>query len=449
MMSSKFLRKRPNRRVGAALACLAVAAVAGGHAIAQTNSLNPFGVFTDSGPATAEDKARREQVRTALYNRLAPALRMEVPFVSEAALGGLDQAIYRYRQIVAAGGWQPISGKVTLRPGDKSVEIATIRRHLVMEGDLDPSAESGGAFDQVFADGLARFQIRNGLRVSGFVDQRTMRALNVPAEERLRQLEANVPRVRALLKINAAPRYVLVNVPAFTLQAVEEGHVALDSSTVVGKPQRATPEVSAKIVEVNFFPTWSVPDTVARYDLIPAIRKDINYFYAQRFNVMAAWGAPPIDPQAVDWASPQVASYKFRQDPGPQNALGLVRINMPNKHSVYLHDTPLKSLFTQSARPFSSGCVRVERVFDLAAWLLGRQKGWDLARVEEQVGSGQKLDVKLAKPVPVHFGYLTAFAGTNGVAHFRPDIYGRDSFFGGPDDQQDTVVAQQIHAVTP
>ncbi len=97
------------------------------------------------------------------------------------------------------------------------------------------------------------------------------------------------------------------------------------------------------------------------------------------------------------------ASYKFRQDPGPQNALGLVRINMPNKHSVYLHDTPLKSQFGQSARALSSGCVRVERVFDLAAWLLGPQKGWDLARVEEQVASGQKLDVKLVKPVPVHF----------------------------------------------
>jgi murein L,D-transpeptidase YcbB/YkuD len=162
---------------------------------------------------------------------------------------------------VAAGGWQQISGKVTLRPGDKSVDIATIRRHLVMEGDLDPSAESGGTFDQVLADGLARFQIRNGLRVSGFVDQRTVRALNVPAEERLRQLEASVPRVRALLKFNAAPRYVLVNVPGFTLQAVENGHVALDSATVVGKPQSATPEVSAKIVEVNFVPTWSVPDT--------------------------------------------------------------------------------------------------------------------------------------------------------------------------------------------
>ncbi len=115
------------------------------------------------------------------------------------------------------------------------------------------------------------------------------------------------------------------------------------SNVVVGKPARATPQVSAKIVEVNFYPTWSVPDIVAQNDLIPTIRKDPNYFYEQHFNVMRDWRSPPLDPASIDWASPQVVSYKFRQDPGPQNALGVVRINMPNKHSVYMHDTPLKT----------------------------------------------------------------------------------------------------------
>lgn len=445
----KFLRRQSTSRVRlAALVGALLAAAAASHAGAQSG-FNPYGVFTDSGPSTAEDKARRQQARSDLYNRHAPALRMDVPFVSDAALANLHQAIARYREVVAAGGWPQISGKVTLRPGDTNVEIATIQQRLALEGDLDPAAAHGGRFDDAFADGLARFQIRNGLAVSGFVDKRTVRALNVPAEERLQQLQANVARLEALLKINKAPRYVLVNVPAFTLQAVEGGQVALDSATVVGKPQRATPQISAKIVEVNFYPTWSVPDSVARADLIPAIRKDPNYLHSLRFNVLPAWGAPPLDPATVDWMSPQVASYKFRQDPGPQNALGVVRINMPNKHSVYLHDTPLKSLFGQSARAFSSGCVRVERVQELSAWLLGPQK-WELGRVEEQIASGQKLDVKLAKPVPVHFVYLTAFAGSNGAAHFRADIYGRDASFGyGPDDQQDAIVAQQVRAVTP
>jgi L,D-transpeptidase YcbB len=361
---------------------------------------------------------------------------------------GLEQAILRYQQIVASGGWQPISGKVTLRQGDTSAEIAAIRQRLVLEGDLPPSAGRSPKFDQEFLDGLARFQIRNGLRVTGFVDSRTLRALNVSADERLRQLQTNLSRVRKLMSISKTPRYVLVNVPAYTAQAIEHNQVALDSAVVVGKPQRATPSIAAKIVEVNFYPTWSVPDTVARNDLIPTIRQDPNYFYEQRFNVMRDWGSAPLDPATVDWASPQVVSYKFRQDPGPQNALGLVRINMPNKHAVYMHDTPLKALFSQSLRAFSSGCVRVERVFELVAWLLSDQ-GWTLAKVEDQIASGKKIDVKLKSPVPVHFVYLSAFATEYGIAQFRPDIYGQDAGFGVDMDDQDAVVLQESRAITP
>ena len=206
----------------------------------------------------------------------------------------------------------------------------------------------------------------------------------MPAQERLAQLETNLKRIQGLMSINKAPRYVLVNVPDFVAQAVDHGNLALDTNVVVGKPARATPQVSAKIIEVNFYPTWSVPDIVAQNDLIPAIRRDPNYFYEQHFNVMKDWQAPPLDPASIDWASPQVASYKFRQDPGPQNALGVVRINMPNKHSVYMHDTPLKRLFGQSARAFSSGCVRVEKVSELVAWLLSGQNGWTLEKVEAQ-----------------------------------------------------------------
>jgi len=251
-----------------------------------------------------------------------------------------------------------------------------------------------------------------------------------------------------MMSIDKAPRYVLVNVPAFVAQAVQNGNLALESNVIAGKPARATPAVSARIVEVNFYPSWTVPEIVAQQDLIPKIRKDPSYFSEEHFAVMTDWKSPPLDPATVDWNSPQVVSYKFRQDPGPFNALGVVRINMPNKYSVYMHDTPLKQLFGQSARAFSSGCVRVEKVLELVAWLLG-EKGWTLEKVQAQIDSGKKIDVKLPRPVPVHFVYLTAFASGNGIAQFRPDIYGRDSSFGEPDDQQDAVVAQQSRAVTP
>src|SRR5665809_66029 len=143
------------------------------------NQFNPFGAFTDSGPVTKEEKARREQARTDLYDRLSPDYRMNVPFVSEAAIMGLQQAIQRYQQIVAAGGWPPIPDRVTLRQGDTSAEIAAIRQRLVLEGDLPQSSRRNPKFDQEFLEGVARFQIRHGLRVTGFVDSRTLRALNV------------------------------------------------------------------------------------------------------------------------------------------------------------------------------------------------------------------------------------------------------------------------------
>ena len=450
MIFDKLFRQRPRFR--SVLSAMALAGAFGAFLMASQagaqNQFNPFGAFTDSGPVTKEERARREQARTDLYDRLSPDYRMNVPYVSEAAIMGLQQAIQRYQQIVAAGSWPPIPDRVTLRQGDTSAEITAIRQRLVLEGDLPPSSGRNPKFDQEFLEGLARFQIRHGLRVTGFVDSRTLRALNVSAVERLRQLQTNLSRVQKLMSISKAPRYVLVNVPAYTAQAIEHNQVALDSPVVVGKPQRATPAVAAKIVEVNFYPTWSVPDIVARNDLIPTIRKDPNYFYEQRFNVMRDWGASPLDPAEVDWASPQVVSYKFRQDPGPQNALGLVRINMPNKHAVYMHDTPLKALFSQSARAFSSGCVRVERVFDLVAWLLGDQ-GWTLAKVEDQIASGKKIDVKLKKPVPVNFVYLSAFAAGNGLAQFRPDIYGQDAGYGMDMDEQDAVVLRESRAITP
>jgi murein L,D-transpeptidase YcbB/YkuD len=379
-----------------------------------------------------------------LRDRLAPAYRMTIPFVSEAAVVALQQGIERYRQIVAAGGWPAVPTGSTIRLGDSGSEVALIRRQLALSGDLAGDNRSP-RFDQEFQDGLGRFQIRNGLRVSGFVDSRTLAALNVSAAERLQQLETNLARVRSLMRINNAPRYVLVNVPAYTLQAIDNGTVALDSNVVVGKPTRATPAVSASIVEVNFYPSWNVPTSIAKADLIPKLQKDPAYFVNEHFSVLA--GSGEVDPHSIDWSRPQAANYRFIQKPGSFNALGIVRINMPNKHTVYMHDTPLKQLFNQSQRAFSSGCVRVERVLDVVAWLLA-PAGWSPGKVQAAADGGRKIDVKLPRPVPVHFVYLTAFVTENGAVQFRPDIYGRDAPEGADDDGS-AVVAQQRSAVTP
>ncbi|HEX7531783.1 MAG TPA: peptidoglycan-binding protein, partial [Methyloceanibacter sp.] len=262
------------------------------HQAGAFDPLNPFSSFTDSGPVTPEEKEKRNHQRTDLYDRLSPAYRIDVPFVSQASITALEQAIAHYRQIVAQGGWPVTTDKVTIRQGDTSSDIATIRQHLIIEGDIQGGSGRNPTFDQEFLEGLARFQIRNGLRVSGFVDSRTLAALGVSAPERLRQLESNLARIQGLMVINKAPRYVLVNVPAFVAQGVQNGALSFESNVIAGKPARATPQVSAKIVEVNFFPTWSVPEIVAQQDLIPKIRKDPGYFSEEHFSVMTDWKSP-------------------------------------------------------------------------------------------------------------------------------------------------------------
>jgi L,D-transpeptidase YcbB len=431
-------------RTAAALALLAAAPAIPANA-GILDPLNPF-ASGNTGPVTPEEKARRDQARTELYDRLSPGYGMSVPFVSDAAAAALQQGIEQYRQIVASGGWPQVPGNTALRPGDTGSEIVAVRRQLAVTGDLPSGGRASPVFDSEFQDALARFQIRNGLRVSGFLDSRTYAALNVSAPERLQQLQTNLARVKSLLKINKAPRYVLVNVPAFTLQAVDRGNLALTSNVVVGKPARATPAVSAQVVEVNFYPTWTVPETIAQQDLIPKLRKDPSYFTEEHFSVVAKSGS--LNPTNIDWNGPDVANYRFVQDPGTFNALGVVRINMPNKYSVYMHDTPLKQLFRQSQRAFSSGCVRVQQVLDLVAWLLGPQ-GWTSEKVQAAAEDGKNLNVKLANSVPVHFVYLTAFVSENGMVQFRPDIYGRDAPGADDTEGQSAVVAQQRSSVTP
>ena len=193
-------------RLGAIAAVAALVVVVSAPVIAGI--LDPLNPFSNSnvGPVTPEEKARRDQARTELYDRLSPGYAMSVPFVSEAAVASLQQGVERYRQIVAAGGWPAMPGNTSLRPGDTGAEIVAARRQFALSGDLQGDGRSSPVFDREFQDALARFQIRNGLRVSGFLDSRTYAALNVSAQERLKQLETNLVRVRSMLKFNKAPR---------------------------------------------------------------------------------------------------------------------------------------------------------------------------------------------------------------------------------------------------
>jgi murein L,D-transpeptidase YcbB/YkuD len=320
-----------------------------------------------------------------------------------------------------------ISSTRLIRPGDDDERVAVVRRRLAMTGDWKGGSMSSFSFDGDLEAAVRRFQERHGIRVSGRLDNPTIQAMNVPVQARIAQLKLNYRRLEELLGQRPEERYVLVNVPGYQLEAVYQNVVEMRHRVIAGKPERQTPQVRAHIKALNFFPFWRVPESVATLDLIPRLQKEPEYLQKEQIRVLnGAYNGPEVDATQIDWRQADSTRLRFRQDPGPQNALGLVRLDMPNEHGVYMHDTPMKPLFGQRARAFSAGCVRVQDVFALAAWVARDEPGMDRNRVDEIVTSGQATDITLKAPMPVYFDYITAWVEQNGRVEFRPDIYGRD-----------------------
>ena len=319
----------------------------------------------------------------------------------------------------------------SFRPGDGDERTQVLAQRLAISMDLPVKAGNRVNSADVAA-GLQHFQTRHGLRPTGIADPATVDALNVRAESRLAQLRANIVRMRDYSTALApAKRYVLVNIPGFQLEAVEADQVAQRHRVIVGRHDRQTPGVKALIRTINFFPFWHVPDSVARSDLVPRVQKDPGFLRREHIRVLKDWQREELSSDEIDWRSPAASQLKFRQDPGPWNALGFVRLDMPNEHSVYMHDTPMKDLFSHQQRAFTAGCIRVEGVFDLVSWVLRDVQGWDQAAIDKVLANGQSIDVALAKPVPVLFAYITTWSGPDGRIDFRSDIYGRDGAIDG------------------
>jgi murein L,D-transpeptidase YcbB/YkuD len=315
-----------------------------------------------------------------------------------------------------------------MKPGQRGQEIATLQRRLEISGDLAGQSMEG-EYDAAVVAAVKRFQARHGLPATGIIDSKAMiEALNVPAVIRLAQLQASLKRLQGLAS-GTGGRYVVVNVPAAQVEAVEGGEVALRHAAVVGKPERPTPEISSKIVEINFNPYWYVPKSIIYKDLVPKGRA----FAARGQDVLASYrmqafdtAGNPLDPRQINWNGTEVYNYQFRQLPWEEHSLGFEKNKFPNQDAVYLHDTPLKSLFGQSVRFESSGCVRVHNVAQLVAWLLRDTPGWNYQRIMSMKQSGEQLDVKTSKPVPVYLAYITGWGTPDGQVHFGRDIYGLD-----------------------
>lgn len=352
------------------------------------------------------------------------------PTLAKENIPLIKQAINRYAKIVSNGGWQKIpKAKTKYYVGIRSQEVPFIRKRLELTGDLEQSSDYSKVYDYYLEQAVKRFQIRHGLTPTGLIDRRTLAALNVPASIRLRQLRTNIARMYGLVR-NTAKSYVMVNIPAQQIEVIHQGQIISRHAAVVGKIDRQTPRLRSRIHEINFNPYWNVPQSIVRKDLVPKAQAELRRGrndILDRFKISAFDGnGRKLDPKKINWNSAAALNYRYRQDPWKDNSMGFVKINFHNAHAVYMHDTPSKSLFGRNLRANSSGCIRVQNVKQLVAWLLRENSDWNRSRVDEMQENGKRLDVKLKTRTPVYFVYVTAWATTDGTVHFRRDLYKAD-----------------------
>ena len=392
----------------------------------DANTAAPAGAgsATAAAPATmARSAAARPTAISTPRAAAVPALSREATY-DDGTAQRLKDAALSYSDLAVRGGWPTLPPEAKLVPGEQGPMVDLLRRRLLISGDLDADKPSG-PYDETVAEGVRRFQSRHGLAPTGTVTPRTLAALNVPVQKRIRQLEASLER---LTELNFAfgRRYVVVNIPAAFAEAVENEHVVRRYRVVVGKTEKPSPTLTAEITGVILNPTWTVPSSITKTEISAHMRSDPGYLARMHMEVLNARDAP-IDPRSVDWSGTHTPEFTVRQQSGSWNALGAVKIDMPNGYAVYMHDTNQRNLFSDDYRFDSHGCARVDGVRDLAAWLLQDElPKWNRAAIDAAIATGERLDIPLPRKIPVAWVYLTAWMTRDQIIQFRNDVYDQD-----------------------
>ncbi|KAE9517874.1 murein L,D-transpeptidase [Candidatus Liberibacter asiaticus] len=353
----------------------------------------------------------------------------DIPIISKETIAQTEKAIAFYQDILSRGGWP----ELPIRPlhlGNSSVSVQRLRERLIISGDLDPSKGLSVAFDAYVESAVKLFQMRHGLDPSGMVDSSTLEAMNVPVDLRIRQLQVNLMRIKKLLEQKMGLRYVLVNIPAASLEAVENGKVGLRSTVIVGRVDRQTPILHSRINRIMFNPYWVIPRSIIQKDMMALLRQDPQYLKDNNIHMIDEKGKE-VFVEEVDWNSPEPPNFIFRQDPGKINAMASTKIEFYSRNNTYMHDTPEPILFNNVVRFETSGCVRVRNIIDLDVWLLKDTPTWSRYHIEEVVKTRKTTPVKLATEVPVHFVYISAWSPKDSIIQFRDDIYGLDNVHVG------------------
>jgi len=357
--------------------------------------------------------------------RSAAALALSAdPVFDEGTYQRIKEALFSYADIQVRGGWPVLPADAKLAPGVSGPAVALLRRRLVITEDMPADQEAGEAYDAAVVEGVKRFQVRHGFEATGSVGAQTLRALNVPVAARIKQLEASLERLLGMDFV-FAERYVVVNIPAAFVEAVGHDKVERRYRVIVGKVDKPSPTLTASITAIDLNPTWTVPLSITKNEIIARMRRDPSYLSRMHMRVLGAHD-DEIDPHSIDWSSDRSPNFTIRQDSGTWNALGYLKIDMPNPQSVYMHDTDARKLFDNDYRFGSHGCTRVDNVRDLAAWILEDVPGWNRAAIDAGISTGERKVINLPRKMPVAWVYLTAWMTRDGIIEFREDIYAHD-----------------------
>jgi murein L,D-transpeptidase YcbB/YkuD len=382
---------------------------------------------------------------TAMSGAKEPARVLAGEFPTFHMFWRLYAAVPTYEAYYQQGGWPTVSGTEKIEPGDKGPRVRQVAERLLATGELPALGADPELYDPALQQAVEAFQRAHGLNDDGVIGKRTIEEMNVPAEQRLKMVLLNLDRMRAESP-DMEDRFVFVNIPSTELRVIDNGVTTFHANAIVGKVERKTPLLKSEIFQAKLNPDWTVPAKIARIDMLRHELEEPGYFANKNVRVYASDGRE-VDPRTINWRDVKKTGYfpyRLKQDAGPENALGPMKLDFQNDYSVFIHGTSAPKLFAKQDRFFSSGCVRIDDPLGLATFLLQDDPSWNRVRVEEVVKSGKITYAKLARPIPLHIVYMTAWVDEQGVANFRNDIYGNDPSISLPGDlAAPTLVAER------
>ena len=357
-------------------------------------------------------------------------LKMQAP--QHQGYQSLKKTLAQYRQLESRGGWPKIPAGKVLKPGMQDNRLDLLARRLMITGDLPRQPTQTTTYDPQFVTAVKHFQKRYNLEQDGIIGKATLAALNIPVEDHIRRIIINMERWRWLPHTLDGQR-LFVNIAGFYLAGTQDEQLEIVMSVIVGKLHHETPVFTHTMRYIEINPFWNIPNSIAENEMVPKMIKDPQHLAKKHIRIFDGWqqNAREVSPSSINWHTigKGIRRYRLRQDPGPDNALGTIKFMFPNKYNVYMHDTPVHSLFKKNNRSFSHGCIRVSDPRRLALYLLNKDTGgWTRERIDELIAAGKRTVVTLKKPFPVHILYRTVLIDPrDNTVHFYDDIYGRDT----------------------